>query len=392
MNMRRRLRVTELVVATVIGALASAGPADAGTCTDNYKAGGGDWSVAGNWSTGLPAAGDIACWASGDTVTISTTNAVADSIIGGTLSVTGGGLALQSASHASSLTTFTVGGGALVIPAGQTLSAGSAAVHAGTLQVDGQLTAPVAETGGTLSGSGSVGAVTDTGGTVAPGPEPSTLTVNGDFSLDAGSTLRLAIVNGSNTSPPAGSFARLMVNGNLTLGGRLELAPVPGYHQPADGDGFPQAIAWTGGSATGGFNAFVADAPFVAGTGISMVTSTLSPSSGVVQLSVTAADTLAVASAGTGAGRVVSQPAGIDCGATCAHEFSPNTQVALTATPAAGSVFAGWSGGGCAGTGACSVTLSADTTVVPTFTRAAVAGPVVSGLSPGSGRPPEGRR
>ena len=91
---------------------------------------------------------------------------------------------------------------------------------------------------------------------------------------------------------------------------------------------------------------------------------------------------MTVAAAGTGTGRVVTQPAGIDCGATCTHEFSPDTQVTLTATPAAGSSFAGWSGGGCAGTSTCTVTLSADTTVTATFT---VAAPAVSGVSPGSG-------
>src|SRR5439155_1293104 len=38
-----------------------------------------------------------------------------------------------------------------------------------------------------------------------------------------------------------------------------------------------------------------------------------------------------------------------------------------TATPASGSTFTGWSGGGCSGTGACVVTLNAATSVTPTF-------------------------
>jgi len=39
----------------------------------------------------------------------------------------------------------------------------------------------------------------------------------------------------------------------------------------------------------------------------------------------------------------------------------------LTATPAAGSTFTGWSGGGCSGIGTCTVTLSAATTVAAAF-------------------------
>jgi len=51
---------------------------------------------------------------------------------------------------------------------------------------------------------------------------------------------------------------------------------------------------------------------------------------------------------GTGSGTVTSQPAGINCGNTCSTTFSA-TSVTFTATPASGSVFAGWSGG-CNGT------------------------------------------
>jgi YVTN family beta-propeller protein len=74
---------------------------------------------------------------------------------------------------------------------------------------------------------------------------------------------------------------------------------------------------------------------------------------------------LSVASAGSGA--VTSNPSGINCGATCSASFETGTQVTLTATPAAGSSFLGWSSGGCSGTGTCIVTLSADTTVSATF-------------------------
>jgi subtilisin family serine protease len=77
---------------------------------------------------------------------------------------------------------------------------------------------------------------------------------------------------------------------------------------------------------------------------------------------------LTVDKAGTGTGTVTSSPAGIDCGSTCSASFDAGTSVTLTATAAAGSRFAGWSGGGCSGTGTCQVTLNAATTVTATFT------------------------
>jgi len=47
---------------------------------------------------------------------------------------------------------------------------------------------------------------------------------------------------------------------------------------------------------------------------------------------------------GTGTGRVVSQPAGIDCGGACSGIFSEGTVITLDARPDAGSAFAGWTG------------------------------------------------
>jgi hypothetical protein len=76
---------------------------------------------------------------------------------------------------------------------------------------------------------------------------------------------------------------------------------------------------------------------------------------------------LTVSKTGAGAGTVSSTPAGINCGATCTAAYDAGTPVTLTASPAANSVFAGWSGGGCTGTGSCTVTLAAATTVTATF-------------------------
>jgi hypothetical protein len=77
---------------------------------------------------------------------------------------------------------------------------------------------------------------------------------------------------------------------------------------------------------------------------------------------------LTITRSGSGSGTVSISPAHIDCGATCSYAFDSGTQWTLTATRATGSTFAGWSGGGCTGTGTCQVTMSSDTSVTATFT------------------------
>lgn len=76
---------------------------------------------------------------------------------------------------------------------------------------------------------------------------------------------------------------------------------------------------------------------------------------------------LQVTKSGTGTGTVTSSPSGINCGSSCSKSFSQGTVLTLTATPSAGSVFAGWSGGGCSGTGTCTLTVNSNTTVTATF-------------------------
>ena len=74
--------------------------------------------------------------------------------------------------------------------------------------------------------------------------------------------------------------------------------------------------------------------------------------------------------AGTGAGNVSFSPAGSlsNCAANCTNSYDVDTAVTLTATPATGSAFTGWSGaGGCTGTGTCQLTMSANKDVTATF-------------------------
>ncbi len=75
---------------------------------------------------------------------------------------------------------------------------------------------------------------------------------------------------------------------------------------------------------------------------------------------------LTVTTGGTGTGSVTSAPAGIDCGLDCSETYGHGTVVTLTAAPAVGSMFTGWSGA-CTGTGSCIVTMDAAKAVTATF-------------------------
>ena len=77
---------------------------------------------------------------------------------------------------------------------------------------------------------------------------------------------------------------------------------------------------------------------------------------------------ITVSKAGSGTGTVGSTPAGITCGSDCTESYAGGTVVTLTATPGSGSRFDGWSGGGCSGTGPCTLTGNSSLSVSATFT------------------------
>jgi hypothetical protein len=79
---------------------------------------------------------------------------------------------------------------------------------------------------------------------------------------------------------------------------------------------------------------------------------------------------LVISKPGTGTGIV--SGTGIDCGNTCLALYSPATVVSLSAKADPGSTFAGWSGGGCSGSGLCAVTMNAATTITATFNTSIV--------------------
>ena len=79
--------------------------------------------------------------------------------------------------------------------------------------------------------------------------------------------------------------------------------------------------------------------------------------------------TLTVSQTGGGAGRVVSTPAGIDCPGDCSLAKVRGSQVTLTATDTADSIFTGWTGV-CSGKATCVVSLDGDAQVGATFAPA----------------------
>jgi alpha-tubulin suppressor-like RCC1 family protein len=72
----------------------------------------------------------------------------------------------------------------------------------------------------------------------------------------------------------------------------------------------------------------------------------------------------------TGSGTVTSHPAGIQCGANCGAQYTPDTVVTLTATPARDTRFSHWSGACSGAAPTCTVTMSAAQWVGAAFTDA----------------------
>jgi PASTA domain/Divergent InlB B-repeat domain len=139
---------------------------------------------------------------------------------------------------------------------------------------------------------------------------------------------------GTVTSSPAGITCGSTCSSDFATGSTVTLTAAP-----APGSTF---VTWAGGGCTGRGTCTVTM------SSAQMVTAEFEPTPPTYALT--------VEKAGNGSGMVTSSPAGITCGTICSQEYNPGTLVKLTAVAAPGSTFAGWSGGGCSGTGDCTVT------------------------------------
>jgi len=288
------------------------------------------------------------------------------------------------------------------------------------------------QTAGTLTLGGSIGrpvpAIAATPRTAISGLAGGAIVISPDATLDvdlpagiaAGTVTRVAQTTGP--SPPTGTFANANAFGEVGTaadpyrveydggaGRDIELVALDPAIDPvfssatATADGFTAQIlnigALTGrtltASATGSAPASVDGAGLLTVSGLAdgetaeatVVTSgpiVATGSSTIVPLDISLAIDI------TGSGRVASPSGRIDCTASCALSRIEGSTIHLSATPAAGWAFAGWTGA-CSGKGACAVTMSDQQRVGAVFTESTSVGAGATGASSANGRIRAGR-
>jgi hypothetical protein len=171
------------------------------------------------------------------------------------------------------------------------------------------------------------------------------------------------------------SFALTVVNQTLTVSkagtgaGTVTSSPAGISCGSACGASFANGTSVTLAAAPAAGSTFSGWSGACTGTGTCQVVMSAARAVTATFTATASTFTLSVSTAGTGSGSVSSSPSGISCGTACLATYASGTVVNLTATPVAGSVFAGWSGS-CTGTGACQVTMSAALSVGATFNTA----------------------
>lgn len=148
-----------------------------------------------------------------------------------TLTVTGGGFNVPGGSAGINGGNVFVPGnfsktGAGILKAGSHFTInGMAGIQSGSLYVNGQFDANrgvFVSPGALLGGSGLVNGNVSNNGFVAPGNSPGTLTINGNFTQGNTGTFKMEVANPT-------LFDRLVVSGNASLAGKLQVLSFGGY-------------------------------------------------------------------------------------------------------------------------------------------------------------------
>jgi hypothetical protein len=169
--------------------------------------------------------------------------------------------------------------------------------------------------------------------------------VTADFTVPL--TVKVQSAGGTVVSSPAGVNCGEFCGAQFPPGTQVTLTATP-----AAGFGFS---GW-GGACSG--TSLTCSVTLDAATEVTAAFAPLAPADAVLVVNVT----------GTGQGTVTSDPSGISCPTGCNGSYPPGTQVTLTAAPASGSTFAGWSGG-CSGRAAtCTLTMDTSRSVTARFT------------------------
>ncbi|WP_432285537.1 autotransporter-associated beta strand repeat-containing protein [Aminobacter sp. BA135] len=147
--------------------------------------------------------------------------------------------------------TFEQAGTGTTILTGTSSYTGATKVSAGKLVVNGSIASSSSVTvdaGATIGGSGTI-ATTVVNGTLTAGNSPGTLTVDGNLTLNSGSTSIFELGTSGVVGGPTNDL--VIVNGDLTLGGTLETPnAVTGYYR----------LFNVSGSVTGSFHTLPTDA------------------------------------------------------------------------------------------------------------------------------------
>jgi fibronectin-binding autotransporter adhesin len=173
----------------------------------------------------------------------------------GTLKKSSGAGAVQFAAPLSNSGLVQVGAGTLNFSGVYAQTAGTTEVQAGaTLQ-----TGTLSLNGGSLVGNGTIAGTVANHAVVAPGASPGTLTINGDYVQASNGVLNIQV--GGTT--PGTEYDRLLVSGNVTLDGSLNVLPINSF-VPAAGNAF-QVLTFGGRPAYTAF-AFINGLAYGSGT------------------------------------------------------------------------------------------------------------------------------